>query len=277
MGFFFILIGRYYRLGNARYDSEKFWDQRALHADSYEGAVGHEDALRNRCIDRIQTHTIEKAFLRLKKEIILDNKKLLDFGCGTGRWVEYFKESGFVYYGVDLSQQMVNIVQSRYPNGDFRKINENLPFPDNYFDVVVSVAVLHHNQYEVQCEIIDDINRVLKSPGYFLIFEGIGERAGTASSPFYYRNTNEWKSVFEERGLTCIWSKSTRYWPIRSIFDRISRPVLNNGSGRLIFLKGILALFERVTLLFDIYLGPLLVCCIPQKKHTRLFMILTQI
>lgn len=86
--------------------------------------------------------------LEFIKDHIKPKDKILDFGCGNGRLFEFLKDKSVDYYGVDVSQNLINIARERYPNFS-KNITKNsgkakLSFPDNYFDVVVSIAVFHH-------------------------------------------------------------------------------------------------------------------------------------
>ncbi len=70
--------------------------------------------------------------------------KLLDYGCGFGRFFPYFSAE-CTYYGIDISQAMLDACKERYP--DTRKDTfqvaegESLPFEDSFFDGIVSYGV----------------------------------------------------------------------------------------------------------------------------------------
>ena len=50
---------------------------------------------------------------------------------------------------------------------------ENLPFKDNYFDIVYSWGVIHHSEDTEQ--VVKEIYRILKPGGHFLISDIISE------------------------------------------------------------------------------------------------------
>ena len=98
--------------------------------------------------------------------------KVLDVGCGDGRWLEVLEEKGVDYVGVDNSEELIKIAKRkfsdiRYPTSDFR-IGDilDLPFGDDEFDVVLCIAVLHHvPSRELREKAMREMCRVLKPGG----------------------------------------------------------------------------------------------------------------
>jgi ubiquinone/menaquinone biosynthesis C-methylase UbiE len=102
-------------------------------------------------------------------------KKILDAGCGGGRNLVYFLRNGYEVYGIDPNPNAVSAVKqlSQTLNPANAAENfvvapaENLPFDDNYFDLVISSAVLHFaNSPDHFDSIIHSMWRVLKPGGY---------------------------------------------------------------------------------------------------------------
>lgn len=101
---------------------------------------------------------------------INEKGKALDLGCGNGRFYELIK--GKVnYFGLDNSDELISIAQKKYPEAVFRKGNVlDIPFPDNSFDKIFSIAVLHHIPSQKLREVfIKECKRVLKSNGLLVI------------------------------------------------------------------------------------------------------------
>ena len=70
--------------------------------------------------------------------------KLLDFGCGFGRFYEFFHSLGQEYYGIDISTAMIDEARRRYPeisNRLFVTEGEHLPFDDGHFKKVICYGV----------------------------------------------------------------------------------------------------------------------------------------
>ena len=108
--------------------------------------------------------------LKFLEDYIKEGDKILDLGCGNGRLYELLKNKPIDYYGIDNSEKLIEIAKSRYPNINFQVADAlNLPFPENFFDKVVSVAVFHHiPSKDLRLQFLKEIKRTLK-PGGILI------------------------------------------------------------------------------------------------------------
>jgi len=89
--------------------------------------------------DRLEKKAISKYLLRN-----VQGRKLLEIGCGTGHWSQYFNEFGFEVTGVDVSEHMINIAQSKgIPNASFEIADGHfLSFKDGVFDVTAAIVTL---------------------------------------------------------------------------------------------------------------------------------------
>lgn len=103
-------------------------------------------------------------------EYIVPGEKVLDLGCGNGRLHKIFKDRQIDYIGVDGSDELIRIAKENYPHLHFQTADAlALPFPDNYFDKVYSIRVLHHfPSQEFRSQFLKEAKRVLK-PGGILI------------------------------------------------------------------------------------------------------------
>lgn len=108
--------------------------------------------------------------LKVLGEYIKEGDKVLDLGCGNGRLLELFKGKNVDYMGVDNSEKLIEIAKKKNPGIFFQVADAlNLPFPDNYFDKIFSIAVLHHIPLDdFRNQFIKEARRVLR-PGGFLI------------------------------------------------------------------------------------------------------------
>lgn len=108
------------------------------------------------------------ATLELLGEI--KNKKVLDFGCGTGIYPKILSERGAQVSGFDISEEMLKIAQENNPELDLRHgSGYNIPFSEK-FDIVVASLVMGY--IEDWDDVFKEIRRVLKKDGYFVFSIG---------------------------------------------------------------------------------------------------------
>lgn len=102
-------------------------------------------------------------------------RKILDLGCGTGRHLVYFSKHGFEVYGLDSAPKGLEIAQQWLIKENLKakltqhRIENQFPFEDNFFDVIISIQVIHHNLMKDILFTIKEIKRVLKKGGYIFI------------------------------------------------------------------------------------------------------------
>lgn len=107
------------------------------------------------------------------RDLIPEGSRLLDIGCGNGRFLGSFEGKALDYAGIDFSEGLIGVARERYREHTQAEFVVGdalaLPFPDHSFDDAVSFAVLHHipsRAYRVQ--FLREAARVVK-PGGFII------------------------------------------------------------------------------------------------------------
>lgn len=104
------------------------------------------------------------------KKYIKDSEKILDLGCGNGRLFELFQDKNVKYIGVDSSEKFIQKARGKY--GDHFQVTDilSLPFFNNYFDSIWSIAVFHHiPSNELHLEVLEELKRVLKKDGRIIM------------------------------------------------------------------------------------------------------------
>ena len=104
---------------------------------------------------------------------------VLAVGCGTGNLTMAAKvragTDGEVY-GIDAAPEMIQKAEQKAAEKQFDiryqvGLIEDIPFPDNKFDVVVSSLMLHHLPKDLKRQGIAEISRVLKPGGRFVVVD----------------------------------------------------------------------------------------------------------
>lgn len=95
--------------------------------------------------------------------------RILESGCGTGRWMAYFESLGNRAFGVDDSWGPLQV--AREHNGATRMVRSDAvstPFQPNVFDAAFSSYVAEHFQEGPEA-LFREIHRVLKPEGLFFL------------------------------------------------------------------------------------------------------------
>ncbi len=124
-------------------------------------------------LDSQENQTSEKQFrenTRINPEE-LRGKLVLDAGCGMGRYAEVASRYGARVIGIDLSRAVEAARRNLADRDNVQILQANLlklPFPDQTFDFIYSIGVLHHTP---NCETtFRGLVRLLKPGGTIVIW-----------------------------------------------------------------------------------------------------------
>jgi len=107
-------------------------------------------------------------------ELLKNRDIILDYGCGTGRLMEFMAKDFKKVFGVDISKTMIEEARERLKNlmNVYLKETdgESIPLPDRSIDLVFSYLVFQHIKTKEMVErIIKEIYRVLLPGGIFKV------------------------------------------------------------------------------------------------------------
>ena len=138
--------------------------------------------------------------------------KILDIGCGIGLLVYCFNKLGYDAKGIDVNPNA--IACSLEPlNSICVEQSSKLPFPDNYFDLVVSREVLEHIPLSEIDNCIDEWERV--GNGVFIHIIAVsdrGKRVINDPAHINVQSENWWIEKFTEHGYSVIRKPSKLYY-----------------------------------------------------------------
>lgn len=75
--------------------------------------------------------------------IIKPGHKVVDIGCGHGKWYPLIKKAGGEYLGIDWCEGMIEMAKKRYPDGNFQLVSLFDFQPKETFDIAFEIQVLY--------------------------------------------------------------------------------------------------------------------------------------
>ena len=140
--------------------------------------------------------------------------KILDVGCGKGFMLyDFFKlNPQFDIYGIDISEYAVNNCIDSL-KGKLKVGNAvSLPYPDKYFDLVISINTHHNLDGEDIIKSFNEVQRVTKKNSYVVLDAYSSEKEKeellnwnlTAKT---IKHVDDWKKFFEKINF-----KGDFYW-----------------------------------------------------------------
>jgi len=137
------------------------------------------------------------------------DSEVLDVGCAKGFMLHDLAEliPGITVKGIDVSEYAIeNAIEDMRSNvqvGDARK----LPFPDDSFDVVISINTIHNLDREDCGQALREIERVSKGKAYITVDayhndEEIERMMAWNLTAKTIMHVDEWKGFFNEVGYT---------------------------------------------------------------------------
>lgn len=137
---------------------------------------------------------IENTLSLIKKDLKSFNK-ILDFGCGCGRFLIplSFKLNPKKLYGTDIDEEAIKWFNSNYNSFADLAVNPVLPptkYSDNTFDFIYSISIFTHLPEDMQFAWLKELRRITKSKGY-LILTTHGENCYKNFSPKVLKKIKE--------------------------------------------------------------------------------------
>ncbi len=172
----------------------EYWEERTRLYGAR--AAGYSDAAMDAYEDRLRRAAIERLVGRG------NGRRLLDAGCGSGRWSIRLAEAGWVVTGADISHGLLALAPSA-PNVTYVQGSiQDLDLPTASFDAVLSVTVLQHITDERSFDTaVDNLMRMLRPAGMVAVLEYAPLRV-FGSMPGYMRarSRGQWVRAFTSRG-----------------------------------------------------------------------------
>jgi SAM-dependent methyltransferase len=138
-------------------------------------STSHFDEIATAYDRSLPAHVVEH-YLRKRTRFVLEycpRGRVLDVGCGTGLLATRLAGAGYDVTGVDPSEGMLEVLRARATEVDgVQGSGTALPFADDTFDLVLSVAVMHHIADPDQVHrALAEMVRVAKPSGRILLWD----------------------------------------------------------------------------------------------------------
>jgi SAM-dependent methyltransferase len=172
----------------------EYWEERTRLYGAR--AAGYSDLAMDAYEDRLRRAAIERLVGRG------DGRRLLDAGCGSGRWSVRLAEAGWIVTGADISHRLLALAPS-VPNVTYIQGSiQDLDLPAASFDAVLSVTVLQHITDERSFDAaVDNLMRMLRPRGVIAVLEYAPLRVfGSVPGYMRARSRGQWVRAFTSRG-----------------------------------------------------------------------------
>lgn len=85
----------------------------------------------------------DRRLAMVRRFVDLDGARVLDVGCGIGTYVRRFRQYSDDVHGIEVEEERVVEASEELPN-IVLAVGEDLPYPDDHFDLVFSNEVIEH-------------------------------------------------------------------------------------------------------------------------------------
>lgn len=119
-------------------------------------------------------------------------KRVLDYGCGIGRWVDFWTQLDFEYEGLDVSKEAINQARLAHPAAKFTLL-PNAPDP---FDLLFTCKVLIHTE-------LGEVAKLAQNSSTLILIEA--SWPGPPEFPqahMRYHNDNAYRKAFPKFDLS---------------------------------------------------------------------------
>ena len=114
-------------------------------------------------------------YLKKDQKFRVEDRSILDLGCGTGRNANYLAERGNNVIGIEISKTAINLAKARAQDlnvlVDYRlaDIGEPYQIEDRSIDIILDVTSSNSLNEMGRENYLKETNRILKPGGYFFV------------------------------------------------------------------------------------------------------------
>lgn len=214
------------------YRPQEFWEQRLSEQFDLRGTgeTGLSLAYNKACY-QLRADVLTGALQRAG--MAPNNRRVLDIGCGTGFWTDYYVSRGAHYTGVDIAQVSVDRLAQRYTEHRFVRADVSEGVPGGPYDVINVFDVLYHITDDAKWQAALQHLAAALAPGGVLLVTDVFSQRPQLAEHNVMRPLSRYLTVLEAAGLV-----REQYVPTHVLLNRHLGPwrFLNRWPGLLLAL-----------------------------------------
>ncbi len=166
----------------------------------------------NRYIAHTQRVAFRDALRRCKP---IEGLRVLEIGCGSGRWSRWLHAAGARVLAIDISEDVIRRNRAAMPEIDFLSGDfVDLEVAEEGFDGMTSVTVIQHLPPETQELAVAKMARLLRPGGFVLLLENVREDGVHV----FANDIGDWGRLMARHGMRRVWARGYEYdLPIRAV------------------------------------------------------------
>ena len=167
---------------------------------------------------------------KIKNTLPIEDAKLLEAGVGTGKNIKYYPDNIDIY-AIDFSENMIKESKIKLDKYN-KKANllemdiQDLDFPDNYFDIIVTSCVFCSVPDPVRG--LQELKRVLKKDGSIFMLEHVKSQnkpVGKLMDYFNWVSLYTWGANINRETVKNIKKADLKIINVRNIFYDIVKEI----------------------------------------------------
>jgi SAM-dependent methyltransferase len=196
------------------YRPREFWQQRLSEQFDLRGTgeTGLSLAYNQACY-QLRRRVLDKALA----DVGVDprGKRVLDVGCGTGFFTDYYLQRGADVTGIDIAPASVERLAARFPQARFQLADVSETRIADRYDIVNAFDVLYHiTDDERWARALRFLSEAVAPGGVLLVTDSFSDRPGLAEHN-RSRSLERYRQVMEGVGL-----ETGRLYPTHVLLNR---------------------------------------------------------
>lgn len=189
------------------FDTKEFWEARLSRAVNLKTVGNRAFSLSyNEWLYKAQRDSLE--LLLSKNNISIEGKHILDVGCGSGFYVNFFdeKQAGHIT-GMDITSQSIEYLLKQFPDYRFlvNDISADQIGLSEKFDIVSAVSVLFHIVDDDKfSNAVTNICNLVKPDGYIIISDSFKRPILPTAKHAKLRDLKDYLAIFERNNVEVV-------------------------------------------------------------------------